>query len=107
MITEPPGLHPILCCRGSPMAPRWIETKDYHNTAQPEDDRLLISGQFVVGRVLRDRSGPQAGRFVWSLTGPHGAPIGNHGFVDTLEEAQDALLASWRRWQQWAGVRDA
>src|SRR5690349_19442990 len=60
------------------MAPRWIQTKDYHNTvfepAQPEDDWLLVSGELVVGRVLRDRSGPQAGRFVWSLTGPHGSP---------------------------------
>lgn len=93
------------------MPPRWIQTKDYHDTvfepAQPEDDWLLVSGEFVVGRVLRDRSGPQADRFAWSLTGPHGSPIGNHGITDTFEEAQDALLASWRRWQQWAGVRDA
>jgi hypothetical protein len=43
--------------------PRWIQTKDYHDTvfepAQPEDDWLLVSREFVVGRVLRDRSGPQ------------------------------------------------
>jgi len=90
--------------------PRWIQTKDYSDTVfepvQPEDDWLLISGQFVVGRVLRDRSGPPGGRYSWSLTGPHGSPVSNHGMVDTFEEAQDALLANWRRWQQWAGVRD-
>lgn len=81
-------------------APRWIQTQDDHNTvlepARPEDDWLLISGELVAGRVLHDRSGPQAGRFVWSLTGPTGSPIGNHGTVETFEEAQKALLASWR-----------
>ena len=39
------------------MAPRWIQTKDYSDTVfepvQPNDDWLLISGNFVVGRVLR------------------------------------------------------
>jgi hypothetical protein len=44
------------------MASRWIETKDYPNTvfepAQPEYDWLLVSGDLVVGRVIRDRQGP-------------------------------------------------
>ena len=91
------------------MAPRWIETKDRFltlQTAHPVEDWVLVSGEFVVGRVLRDRSGPQAGRYSWSLTGPHGSPIDNHGIAETFEEAQDALLASWGRWQEWAGVRD-
>jgi hypothetical protein len=43
------------------MAPRWIQTKDYSDTVfepvQPNDDWLLISGNFVVGRVLRDVQG--------------------------------------------------
>jgi hypothetical protein len=43
--------------------------QDYHDTvfepARREDDWLLISGEFLVGRVLRDRSGPQAKRFSW------------------------------------------
>ena len=92
------------------MAPRWIETKDYRDTVldppQPEDDLMLLSGDFVIGRVLRGRSGPQAGRYSWSLTGIHGAPIQNQGTVDTIEQAQADLLAAWRRWQDWAEVRD-
>jgi hypothetical protein len=92
------------------MAPRWIETKDYRDAVldppQPEDDLLLCSGEFVVGRVLRDRSGPQAGRYSWSLTGIRGAPIQNQGTVDTLDDAKAELLANWRRWQEWAGMRD-
>jgi hypothetical protein len=92
------------------MATRWIKTGERFGTldqaAQPEDDWLLVSGEFVVGRVLRDRSGPQAARYSWSMTGPHGAPIDNHGMVDSLEQAQEELLAAWRRWQEWAGMRD-
>jgi hypothetical protein len=41
-----------------------------------------------------DRSGPQAGRFSWSLTGPNGSPVGNHGTSDTLEEAEAQLMAA-------------
>jgi hypothetical protein len=92
------------------MAPRWVKTQDYRDTvfepAHPMDDWLLLSHKFVVGRVLRDRSGAQAGRYSWSLTGIHGAPIQNHGVVDTLEQAQAELMANWRRWQEWAGMRD-
>jgi hypothetical protein len=91
------------------VAPRWIETKDRFDTlpsVDPVDHRLLVSGEFVVGRVLQDRSGPQAGRYSWSLTGIYGAPIANHGMTDTLEQAQAELMANWRQWQEWAGMRD-
>lgn len=92
------------------VAPRWIKTKDRYGSVfeavQDESDCLLTSGEFVVGRVLRDRSGPHAGRFSWSLTGPNGGSVRNHGTTDTLEEAQVQLMAAWRTWQDWAGVRD-
>jgi hypothetical protein len=95
---------------GSEMAAGWIETKDGFGSAfeavQEEGDWLLVSGQLVVGRVLRDRSESQARRYSWSLTGVHGAPIQNHGMVDTIEQAQGELMAAWRSWQQWAGMRD-
>ena len=82
------------------MAPRWIETKDRFltlQTAHPVEDWVLVSGEFVVGRVLQDRAGPQAGRCSWSLTGPLGSSIDNQGIAETFEGAPDALLASWRR----------
>jgi hypothetical protein len=43
------------------VAPRWIETKEQFGTLQsahPVEDWLLLLGEFVVGRVLKDRSGP-------------------------------------------------
>jgi hypothetical protein len=91
------------------VASRWIRTRDHSATFTPpfdEDDWLLLTGKFIIGRVVRDRSGPQSGRVGWSLTGPHGAPINTHGMTDTLEQAQAELLAAWRVWQMWAEVRD-
>lgn len=94
------------------MAPRWIKAAHHQQSpfAQEYDDSdvLLLSARFVVGRVYRDRSGSHASKFFWSLIGPHGSPTGNrHGVTDTFDTAQAELLASWRRWQEWAGVRDA
>jgi hypothetical protein len=47
-------------------------------------------------------------RYSLSLNGPHrpDAPGPISGDVATIEEAQRMLLASWRRWQEWAGMRD-
>ncbi len=95
------------------MPPRWIRTKDYQaaewKPRHPDDDWLLISGQWVVGRVLPAEDWPSVRRYAWSLTGPHmsqlDVPTG--GEAEDVEAAMDALLATWRRWQQWAGVRDA
>ena len=96
------------------MALRWVKAVDHKRAAlSPQYDAevwLLTSGhseEFVIGRVLRTRSGPHAGRFSWSLTGVLGATVGNIGETETLDAAQAELLASWQRWQTWAGVRDA
>ncbi len=92
--------------------PRWIEAKDHkaspYSPQYGEDDWLLLSGRFVVGRVLHDHGAPQPNRFSWSLTGPHSpeALVEPHGTTGDLEAAKAALLASWRRWQEWAGVQD-
>lgn len=94
------------------MAPVWIKTKDaaphmFGANAAGDDDLLLVSGEWRIGRIL-PASAVKAGRYNWSLTGPHSpdAPGPSRGDVATLEEAKAALLASWRRWQGWAGVRD-
>jgi hypothetical protein len=48
------------------MAPRWIKTKEFQTapwTARhPDDDSLLVSGDFVVGRVFREATGARAGQ---------------------------------------------
>jgi hypothetical protein len=94
------------------MAPRWIRTKDHKplSSTPPygQDDWLLISGNWVVGRVLPASGDPQRGRYKWSLTGPHTpeAPMPKGGTEPDAERAKDALLAAWRAWQFWAGMQD-
>jgi hypothetical protein len=98
--------------RGSPMAPRWIKTKDYKPSnflpISEDDDWLLLSGEFVVGRVLPPGANRVGRLFNWSMTGPHGpkVPRPNRGSANDLESAKAALLASWRRWQEWAELQD-
>jgi hypothetical protein len=93
------------------MPPRWIKTKDYkpsNFSPKSEDDWLLLSGQFIVGRVLPPGADRVRGLFNWSMTGPHNlkAPRPNRGSAKDLESAKAALLESWRRWQEWAGIQD-
>ena len=91
-----------------PMAPRWIRTKDHAHppfTAKDEDDWLLLSGDFVVGRVFREMTGPNAGSVLWKLSGLHGLSAGG-GSAQSVETGQRELLAGWREWQAWASVRD-
>jgi len=90
------------------MAPRWTKTRDRKPSPFPpkgEDDWLLLSGELVVGHVFREAGGPLAGRVVWILTTSHGLAAAR-GVSDSIEIAQEELLASWRAWQQWAGMRD-
>jgi hypothetical protein len=42
------------------------------------------------------------------LTGPHtsSAPISTRGTAESADAAKAELLTSWRRWQEWAGIKD-
>jgi hypothetical protein len=82
------------------MALTWINAKS--------NWRLVWAG-FVVGHVLHCANGPQAGRFVWSITWPHASKVlmDTHGDTADVEAAKAALVAAWRNWQTWATIRDA
>jgi hypothetical protein len=94
------------------MTPRWIKTNDYepspHKPRYADDDWLMLSGEWVVGRVSPAYGGPHTG-CNWMLTGPHtsSAPISTRGTGESADAAKAELLTSWRRWQEWAGMRDA
>jgi hypothetical protein len=60
----------------------------------------------MVGRVFRETAGPNAGRIIWKLSGLQGLSA-DGGSAESVETAQRELLAGWREWQVWAGVRDA
>lgn len=91
------------------MAPRWISDERSppfpHAPDYEDDDWVLLSGQYMVGRVTRQPERPNAGEFAWSVTGPFG-PINTGGFARTLDQAQEQLLTAWRQWQDWAELQD-
>jgi hypothetical protein len=68
---------------------------------------LLFSGELLLGRVYRDRAKPHASGFIWSLTGFVDPVAPPRGTADSEDAAKAELLASWRQWQAWAGMRDA
>ena len=84
------------------MTPRWIKTKDHepspHRPNYGDDD--LLSGAWVVGRVLPAYGTPNPGQYNWNLTGAHTpqAPVSTRGACDSADTAKAELFASWRRW---------
>ena len=95
------------------MGLRWInanETSGSFPGTDLENDWLLMSGGLVVGRVFPAMAGSGLPRWNWALIDPSSPKESGacaHGDALGRNEAMAALLASWRRWQQWAGMQDA
>jgi hypothetical protein len=72
---------------------------DHDRRALPGYVRAQRQRGFVIGRVLRDRSGPHCGRIFWTMTGPHTtqAPGETHGKAADIEAAKVAEVAGLGR----------
>jgi hypothetical protein len=95
---------------GGPVAPRWVLLKEHHpdhpmsaTTCDPMTDWLLISGNFVAGRVQRPAGGPRHDPH-WALlaSGPMQGPGESAGWAESVEEAKGQLIAAWQAWLGWA-----
>jgi hypothetical protein len=91
--------------------PRWVLTKDHlpdhpmtTTTGDPTTDWLLISGNFVAGRVHRPAQGHDPH---WRLLGTSSTecPTPQAGWADTIDGAKAALLDAWQAWLEWAELR--
>lgn len=73
-----------------------------------EPDFVVLSGGLVVGRIYRIQAGPQQGRWFWSVTGVHAAPVVMRitDRADTLEAAKAQLAENWRKWLSWARLKE-
>jgi hypothetical protein len=90
--------------------PRWSRTSEHRPRIfgpayEDETDCLLLSGNFVVGRVHRPLAGP-GHNLHWSLTGPQTpqAPFEKQGWADSVDDAKAKLFNAWCAWLQWAGL---
>jgi hypothetical protein len=74
--------------------------------AGADEDWILYSGQWQVGDI--GRSGGQDRKSIsWSLTGPvtPEARVAKGGSADHLLTAQVQLVAAFKHWAAWAGIR--
>ena len=73
------------------------------STRDPTTDWLLISGNFVAGRVHGPAGGPRRDPH-WALltSGPMQGPGVSAGWAESVEAAKGQLIAAWQVWLGWA-----
>src|SRR5262245_8942186 len=69
----------------------------YPHNRWPRDgtDWVVMSGETIVGRIMRLNGGPADGRWLWSITCAVPQPEWCRGVAATREDAQAAFKAAW------------
>lgn len=95
------------------MGLRWARTIDekphmFSTNVERDDDWLLYSGGWLIGRVYREGGGPGRGRILWSMTGPVApeAPVPAHGPAETIAQGQELLVSAFAQWLAWAELQE-
>jgi hypothetical protein len=71
-------------------------------------DYSIFCGEWCIGRIYENRSGPAQLRWFWALHAsgkPEDMRTSNR--VATLEIAKAEIEASWKRWKAWAEMEEA
>ncbi|MEA2954514.1 MAG: hypothetical protein QOJ58_2 [Alphaproteobacteria bacterium] len=79
-----------------------------HGVYKDDIDYSVFCGEWCIGRIYENRSGPEDQRWFWALHSPSKPGtlrISNQ--VATLETAKAEFEASWKRWLEWAGLEEA
>ena len=79
-----------------------------HGVYKDDIDYSVFCGEWCIGRIYENRSGPEDMRWFWALHSPSKPGtlrISNR--VATLEVAKAEFEASWKRWLEWAGLEEA
>ena len=71
-------------------------------------DYTIYSGEWAMGRIYEQRGGPEHMRWFWSLYGVVGKPpkVQTNDHAPTLDEAKAQFEAAWKRWLDWAKLRE-
>jgi hypothetical protein len=86
----------------------------YHQTdlGSPIDkdsvDYTVFSGDWAMGRIHEFRGAPENLRWSWSFYGILGKPLDlrSDGRAQTLEAAKAQFELNWRKWLEWAMLRE-
>ena len=88
------------------------ETEEHERVPVYKDvpDYCVMSGEFVVGRIMKDRTGLQTDRaWEWAINGVHAGPpvMKKRGYGPTLDDAAKAQFReNWNKWLEWAALQE-
>jgi hypothetical protein len=73
-----------------------------------QKDYVVMSGDFVVGRIYEDRHVRKELRWFWAINGVRAGSsvMQKDGRTPTIEEAKAHLADNWRRWLAWAKLHE-
>jgi hypothetical protein len=70
-------------------------------------DYSVFCGEWCIGRIYENRSGPKELRWFWALHAPGGREtLRASNRVATLEVAKVEFEASWKQWKAWAKLEE-
>jgi len=69
----------------------------------------VYSDGWQIGRICEVSNAREALRWQWSLYGPVAGPreIRRAGRSPTFDEAKEQFADSWRKWLEWAGLKES
>jgi hypothetical protein len=85
------------------MRPTGLSSGFYKNIV----DYSIFCGEWCIGRLYENRSGPEHMRWFWSLLYPSKPEsLRTSNEVATLEIAKAEFEASWKQWKAWAKLEE-
>jgi hypothetical protein len=85
------------------MRPTGLSSGYYKNTV----DYSIFCGEWCIGRISENRSGPEHMRWSWVAALPQQArSLRTSNEVATLDAAKAEFEASWKQWKAWAKMEE-
>ena len=71
-------------------------------------DFIVMSGEFVLGRIYEECGVRPELRWYWAINGVHAGPtvMRKDGRARSLEGAKAQFADSWQKWLAWAGLKE-
>jgi hypothetical protein len=105
-VSPPPAAEPAASAASSadlPAHDRWYDLKHPRVIDWPRR-AAVKSGTHLVGLINEIATAPEAGQWLWALSGPRGSVVFWRGQATTIDEARSCVASSWAAYLDWAGL---
>ena len=77
-----------------------------HGVYKDDIDYSVLCGQWCIGRIYENRSGPKSLRWFWALHSP--SKPGTLRILDQWRrwKRQGGIRGEWRQWKAWAKLEE-